>query len=154
MARTSSPASRSQPASRACPVQARPQFELPPPKSDEPTKLQASITAKGVLEPIVVSAGPGCPGAVADARQQIAQTLRLPCPREPRPFESEPEFRLYRLITNPERRRLSSAALVHSAKPEKAYRLIERMYPGLSRVEPFARHRHEGWAAWGNEVAA
>lgn len=42
----------------------------------------------------------------------------------------------------------------HSAKPEVFYELIERMYPNLPRIELFARHRREGWAAWGDEVVA
>jgi N6-adenosine-specific RNA methylase IME4/ParB-like chromosome segregation protein Spo0J len=42
----------------------------------------------------------------------------------------------------------------HSAKPVEAYRMIERMFPGLPRIELFARNRREGWSAWGNEVPA
>jgi ParB/RepB/Spo0J family partition protein len=39
---------------------------------------------------------------------------------------------------------------VHSRKPEKAYEIIESMYPG-NKVELFARNRREGWDIWGNE---
>lgn len=39
----------------------------------------------------------------------------------------------------------------HSAKPDCVRRDIEKMSPG-PRIELFARERHEGWAAWGNEV--
>lgn len=39
----------------------------------------------------------------------------------------------------------------HSEKPALVYELIERMYPGLPRLELFAREAREGWAAWGNE---
>lgn len=43
----------------------------------------------------------------------------------------------------------------HSKKPECAYELLERMYPGASKLELFARGRpRPGWSAWGNEVAA
>lgn len=39
----------------------------------------------------------------------------------------------------------------HSAKPIQVYAMIEAMYPG-PYCELFARHRKEGWEAWGNEV--
>ena len=42
----------------------------------------------------------------------------------------------------------------HSRKPDEAYALMERMYPELPKIELFARHACEGWAAWGNEVRA
>ncbi len=40
----------------------------------------------------------------------------------------------------------------HSQKPEKAYLLIEGMYPGLSKLEMFARCRRDGWDSIGNEI--
>ncbi len=40
----------------------------------------------------------------------------------------------------------------HSAKPAIFYELIERMYPGLPKVELFSRSPRDGWAAWGNEA--
>lgn len=40
----------------------------------------------------------------------------------------------------------------HSAKPVEAYEMIERMYPGLPRIELFSRSPREGWAAWGNQA--
>jgi N6-adenosine-specific RNA methylase IME4 len=40
----------------------------------------------------------------------------------------------------------------HSRKPDEAYAMIERMYPDLPKIELFARHRRDGWDAWGNEV--
>jgi N6-adenosine-specific RNA methylase IME4 len=40
----------------------------------------------------------------------------------------------------------------HSRKPDEAYELIERMYPGLPKVELFARTARPGWAAWGNQA--
>jgi N6-adenosine-specific RNA methylase IME4 len=39
----------------------------------------------------------------------------------------------------------------HSAKPNEIRKLIERVSPG-PRLEMFARERHEGWSAWGNQV--
>lgn len=44
--------------------------------------------------------------------------------------------------------------LAHSAKPESVYELLERMYPGVPRIELFARSERDGWDSWGNEVAA
>ena len=41
----------------------------------------------------------------------------------------------------------------HSAKPPEAYERIESMYPGLKRVELFARGERDGWQSWGNEPA-
>jgi len=41
---------------------------------------------------------------------------------------------------------------VHSRKPEKAYEIIEAMYPG-SKIELFSRNNREGWTMWGNEDA-
>jgi N6-adenosine-specific RNA methylase IME4 len=40
----------------------------------------------------------------------------------------------------------------HSRKPDQIYELIERMFPGLPKIELFARTRREGWEAWGAEV--
>jgi N6-adenosine-specific RNA methylase IME4 len=40
----------------------------------------------------------------------------------------------------------------HSQKPDEAYELIERMYPGLPKIELFARNAREGWHAWGNQA--
>ena len=48
-------------------------------------------------------------------------------------------------IVRAERRR-------HSEKPEELYAVIESMYPGLPKVELFARARRRGWEAWGNEL--
>jgi N6-adenosine-specific RNA methylase IME4 len=43
----------------------------------------------------------------------------------------------------------------HSQKPEEAYAIIERMYPGIHpRIELFARAHRDGWHTWGNEVGA
>ena len=41
----------------------------------------------------------------------------------------------------------------HSRKPKAAYVMIEQMYPGLSKLELFARGKaRDGWAVWGNEA--
>jgi N6-adenosine-specific RNA methylase IME4 len=42
----------------------------------------------------------------------------------------------------------------HSQKPEVMMEIIERMYPGLPKLELFARRNRPGWAAWGNEVVS
>lgn len=42
----------------------------------------------------------------------------------------------------------------HSAKPEVVYDLIERMYPGLPKIELFSRSPREGFDAWGNQAEA
>jgi N6-adenosine-specific RNA methylase IME4/ParB-like chromosome segregation protein Spo0J len=42
----------------------------------------------------------------------------------------------------------------HSRKPDEVYAIIERMYPGLPKIELFARRAREGWAAWGNQAEA
>lgn len=40
----------------------------------------------------------------------------------------------------------------HSQKPELAYKIIERLYPTLTKIELFARQKREGWTSWGDEV--
>jgi len=44
----------------------------------------------------------------------------------------------------------------HSQKPEKAYEIIERLYPKYNKLELFARNKRmtlsEQWDVWGNEV--
>lgn len=42
----------------------------------------------------------------------------------------------------------------HSEKPAGLYERVEAMYPGLPKVELFARQPRPGWHAWGNEVSA
>lgn len=41
----------------------------------------------------------------------------------------------------------------HSAKPEAVYGYIERMYPGIPRIELFSRMKRDGWDSWGNDEA-
>ena len=40
----------------------------------------------------------------------------------------------------------------HSRKPDEAYDIIERLYPGCNYLELFARHTRPGWVAWGDEI--
>ena len=40
----------------------------------------------------------------------------------------------------------------HSQKPEEAYKIIERLYPDIDKLELFARNKRQGWDVWGNEV--
>lgn len=40
----------------------------------------------------------------------------------------------------------------HSQKPEIAYEIIERLYPGLEKLEMYARNERDGWDSWGNEL--
>lgn len=43
----------------------------------------------------------------------------------------------------------------HSRKPKAAYVMIEQMYPGLTKLELFARGKaRDGWAVWGNEAVS
>ncbi|MDP3938467.1 MAG: MT-A70 family methyltransferase [Deltaproteobacteria bacterium] len=62
--------------------------------------------------------------------------------------------------TPPEARRPPSVIFAprgrHSEKPERAYEIIEAMYPEWRdrRVELFARRRRDGWHAIGNELTS
>ena len=40
----------------------------------------------------------------------------------------------------------------HSQKPDEVYDLIERQFPGLPKIELFARNSRAGWDAWGNQA--
>ena len=40
----------------------------------------------------------------------------------------------------------------HSEKPEVFRELIEKMYPGVPKIEMFARGSSEGWETWGREA--
>lgn len=42
--------------------------------------------------------------------------------------------------------------LSHSTKPDMFRQMIVNVSGDVSRIELFARSRHEGWDAWGNEV--
>ncbi len=41
----------------------------------------------------------------------------------------------------------------HSAKPHSYYKMIEDMYPELSKVELFSRNTRKGWTMWGNQAS-
>ena len=40
----------------------------------------------------------------------------------------------------------------HSKKPDEVRNKIVQLCGDLPRVELFARQKHDGWDAWGNEV--
>jgi N6-adenosine-specific RNA methylase IME4 len=40
----------------------------------------------------------------------------------------------------------------HSRKPDEQYGKIERLYPGVPKVELFARRKWTGWDTWGDEI--
>ena len=42
----------------------------------------------------------------------------------------------------------------HSVKPDVFYELNEGLYPGVGKIELFARSRRDGWEAWGNQATA
>lgn len=41
---------------------------------------------------------------------------------------------------------------IHSQKPEEAAERISKMFPMQEKIELFARHRRDGWDAWGLDV--
>jgi site-specific DNA-methyltransferase (adenine-specific) len=40
----------------------------------------------------------------------------------------------------------------HSKKPQEVRNRIEKLFGNMERLEMFAREKHDGWDAWGNEV--
>lgn len=40
----------------------------------------------------------------------------------------------------------------HSQKPQKAYEIIEELYPNERKLELYARSERSGWDCWGNEL--
>jgi N6-adenosine-specific RNA methylase IME4 len=40
----------------------------------------------------------------------------------------------------------------HSEKPERAYEIIEKMFPTLPKIEMNARAARPGWVSWGLEA--
>lgn len=48
---------------------------------------------------------------------------------------------------------IEAPRMEHSAKPEEVYRIIERFWPTLPRLEMFSRKSRKGWASWGNQAA-
>ena len=51
-----------------------------------------------------------------------------------------------------ERQFLSELRTKHSKKPDEIRNRISKMFPEQTKIELFARQRHDGWDAWGNEV--
>lgn len=51
-----------------------------------------------------------------------------------------------------ERQVILAPRSVHSRKPAAFREAIERLAPNTTKIELFARQRHPGWDAWGNEV--
>jgi N6-adenosine-specific RNA methylase IME4/ParB-like chromosome segregation protein Spo0J len=45
-----------------------------------------------------------------------------------------------------------AAVSEHSRKPEAFRDIIEKMFPGIPKLEMFSRSTREGWHAWGKEV--
>jgi N6-adenosine-specific RNA methylase IME4 len=63
----------------------------------------------------------------------------------PIPSRREPNFFSIRRSTKPGE---------HSVKPREYVERLDRLYPGVPRVEMFAReHPGKGWDTWGNEAA-
>ncbi|MCU0293354.1 MAG: MT-A70 family methyltransferase [Thermoanaerobaculaceae bacterium] len=86
----------------------------------------------------VKEAGPGMGCYFRQQHELIVVATRgdMPAP--------EPSARVSSVITAPRG--------AHSEKPAVLYEIIERAFPGLARVELFARRRRPGWDSWGNEV--
>ena len=51
-----------------------------------------------------------------------------------------------------ERQFLSEMRTSHSTKPDEIRQRIARMFPTQRKIEMFARTRHDGWDAFGNEI--
>lgn len=47
---------------------------------------------------------------------------------------------------------IEAAVRKHSEKPDRAYEVIEDLYPKARKLELFARKRRKGWNAFGNEL--
>ena len=47
---------------------------------------------------------------------------------------------------------IEAATREHSRKPDIVRERIEAAFPGLPKLEMFARSRRDGWAAYGNEI--
>lgn len=40
----------------------------------------------------------------------------------------------------------------HSRKPDFAYEMVEKLYPGMSKLDVFSREKREHWHQFGNEI--
>jgi N6-adenosine-specific RNA methylase IME4 len=47
---------------------------------------------------------------------------------------------------------IQESSTTHSTKPNKAYEMIECMFPNSKKIELFSRNKRIGWDSWGNEV--
>ena len=117
------------------------QNPLPPLSPPEFESLKESIRQNGVLDPIVVSAGPACFGQIGDGhhRQAIAAELGIDCPRTTRTFDSEAEFRIFQIVVNLERRQLTDvqrAEMGMALEPWEAKLAEERKRSTQAGVAP------------------
>lgn len=55
-----------------------------------------------------------------------------------------PENRVSSIISIPRRK--------HSQKPIEFYKILETMYPNITKIEIFSRIKRDGWDAWGFEA--
>ncbi len=46
---------------------------------------------------------------------------------------------------------INSIPREHSRKPDEIYKLIEKLFGNVSRIELFARHKRKGWTSWGKQ---
>lgn len=60
------------------------------------------------------------------------------------PVASEERGKIHTVFTEQVKR--------HSQKPEISYEIINRLYPGLKKLELYARQEHAGFDVWGDEV--
>lgn len=44
---------------------------------------------------------------------------------------------------------INSIPREHSRKPDEIYKLVEKLFGNVSRIELFARHKRKGWTSWG-----
>lgn len=49
------------------------------------------------------------------------------------------------------RQKVEALRTKHSKKPSEVRENIETLFGNISRIELFAREKHEGWDVWGNE---
>jgi N6-adenosine-specific RNA methylase IME4 len=49
---------------------------------------------------------------------------------------------------------IEAPRLEHSAKPPVFYEIIDKMYPGVRKLELFGRNVRDGWTAWGNQIGS
>jgi N6-adenosine-specific RNA methylase IME4 len=73
-------------------------------------------------------------------------------------FRSAAEFYVYGTRGKPKqavknvRNAIVAPVREHSRKPDQMHADLERMFPGVAKVELFARQRRPGWDCWGNQT--